>query len=124
MPGLRDKTPRTQDSPTPTPAVTAAVAAVEHASARLHALVISDKLVASYPLPETGTVKIGRAPQCEILIDEVSISRNHATLTIGDELVGKRLNLARIPQRARALLNQIGSAPTLRGTHATPALNY
>src|SRR5262249_24821198 len=50
------------------------------------ALVISDKLVATYPLPETGEIKIGRGPHCEILIDEASISRTHAAIVIGQPL--------------------------------------
>ncbi|PYR82021.1 MAG: hypothetical protein DMF87_03120 [Acidobacteria bacterium] len=36
----------------------------------------------------------------------------------GNELLVPRLNLARIPERARALRMQVGSAPTLRLAHA------
>ena len=60
--------------------------AVEATSARLHALVISNQLIATYPLPDTGAIQIGRSPQCEIQIDEVSVSRVHASLTIGPPL--------------------------------------
>jgi len=85
--GLRDKTPRTHEPVTPsTSPVTVAVSTSELQTARLHALVISDKLVATYPLPDAGEIRIGRAPQCEILIDEVSISRMHASLVLGPQL--------------------------------------
>jgi two-component system, NtrC family, response regulator AtoC len=60
----------------------------------LHVLVISDKLVASYPLPDTGEVRIGRSPQCEIVIDDASISRVHANLIIGPPLQVRDLGSA------------------------------
>jgi len=70
-----------------TPLVTATGATVDHQSVRLHALVVSDKLVATYPLPDSGEIRIGRSPECEILIDEPSMSRFHAVLTIGPPLL-------------------------------------
>ena len=86
---MRDKTPRAvahaRATPTPSP-MTMAQPSAEATSARLHALVISDKLVATYPLPDTGAIQIGRSPQCEIQIDEVSVSRVHASLEIGPPL--------------------------------------
>ncbi len=106
MPAARDKTPRSTEHvrPTPAPLQTIAGPAVEIAAARLHALVISDKLVATYPLPDSGVIKIGRSPQCEIQIDEVNVSRVHASLTIGPPLAITDLRSANGTRvRARAI---------------------
>ena len=88
--GGRDRTPRTHElaaAASATRPLSASVFATATNAARLHALVISDKLVATYPLPDTGELKIGRGPHCEILIDDASISRTHATLAIGPPLL-------------------------------------
>src|SRR4051812_49224690 len=80
MSDVRDKTPRSTDSGRPRNTV---ALPMEASVARLHALVISDKLVATYPLPDAGMIRIGRSPQCEIQIDEASVSRVHASLAVG-----------------------------------------
>ncbi len=51
---------------------------------RLCLVVIGEGLDATYPLPDTGRVAIGRAPESDIRIDHPSVSRNHAALEIGD----------------------------------------
>ncbi|HEY5934131.1 MAG TPA: FHA domain-containing protein, partial [Kofleriaceae bacterium] len=89
----RDTTPRTSDAATPTTPATVALASAESQSRR-HVLVISDKLVATYALPESGEVRVGRAAQCEILIDDPSISRTHAVITIGATLAIRDLGSA------------------------------
>ncbi|MGE5184323.1 MAG: sigma 54-interacting transcriptional regulator [Acidobacteriota bacterium] len=85
MTSSRDTTP-----PATLPAIAArtltAPAAGDHASARLHALVIGDRQVATFPLPDAGTLTVGRSPQCEIQIDDASISRTHAEISIGPPL--------------------------------------
>jgi transcriptional regulator with PAS, ATPase and Fis domain len=55
-------------------------------SGRLCLVVIGEGLDATYPLPDSGRVAIGRAPDSDIRIDHPSVSRNHALLTIGDPL--------------------------------------
>jgi two-component system response regulator AtoC len=55
-------------------------------SGRLHLLVIGDDLYATHPLPEAGTIAIGRSPECEVFIDHPSVSRRHAVLDIGPPL--------------------------------------
>jgi DNA-binding NtrC family response regulator len=56
-------------------------------SGRLCLVVIGEGLDATYPLPDSGKVDIGRGPDSEIRIDHPSVSRTHARLTIGAELV-------------------------------------
>ena len=56
------------------------------ASDRLSVLIISDKLVTTRPLPASGEVRIGRAPGSDLMIDDPSISRSHAQLSIGPPL--------------------------------------
>ena len=58
----------------------------DDASDRLSVLIISDKLVTTRPLPASGEVRIGRAPGSDLMIDDPSISRSHALLTIGPPL--------------------------------------
>jgi len=81
--------------PTPTSSLpgTTTVPSAERAG-RLHALVVSDKLVATYPLPDRGEARIGRSPDCEIQIDEPSISRVHASLQLGPPIVVRDLGSA------------------------------
>ena len=38
------------------------------------------------PLPKRGRVVIGRAPGCELVVEDASISRRHAALAIGDAI--------------------------------------
>ncbi|MBV8762198.1 MAG: sigma 54-interacting transcriptional regulator [Deltaproteobacteria bacterium] len=56
-------------------------------SGRLCLVVIGEGLDATHPLPDGGKVSIGRAPECDIRIDHPSVSRSHALLTIGNQLV-------------------------------------
>src|SRR5258706_8776803 len=134
MSGWRDNTPRTPDHNPPTPApVTASVTAADLGPGRLHALVISDKLVATYPLPDSGIIKIGRSPQCEIQIDDTSISRTHASISIGPPLAvadlgsanGTRVRDRRVEkdqlvevQPGEAI--QVGNATVILQRHAVP----
>jgi len=55
-------------------------------SGRLHLLVIGDDLYATHPLPDAGSIAIGRSPDCEVFIDHPSVSRRHAVLDIGPPL--------------------------------------
>jgi two-component system, NtrC family, response regulator AtoC len=65
----RDATPSTQET-----------------SERLSLLVISDRAITTLALPMAGEVRIGRAPECEVVIDDQSISRQHAVLQLGAAL--------------------------------------
>src|SRR5262249_26431376 len=45
---------------------------------QLFLVVVGDRVIATEALPSVGSVVIGRAPGCELRIDETSISRDHA----------------------------------------------
>jgi DNA-binding NtrC family response regulator len=49
-------------------------------------LVIDGAALQVMPLPGTGTLTIGRASRCDVVIDSGSVSRHHANLSIGAEL--------------------------------------
>jgi DNA-binding NtrC family response regulator len=53
---------------------------------RLCLVILGEGLDATFPLPESGRVTIGRSKEAEIRIDHASVSRNHAQLTIGNTL--------------------------------------
>jgi len=55
-------------------------------SDQLFLLVVGDRVLATEALPRRGTVVLGRAPDCDIRIDDGSISRNHAVLHLGPPL--------------------------------------
>jgi len=76
------KTRATIAEPRPTPTRGRSIAG----SGRLCLVVIGEGLDATYPLPTSGKVAIGRATDSDIRIDHPSVSRNHAVLEIGDDL--------------------------------------
>jgi len=65
---------------------TSLVESTAPAAGRLSLLVLGEQHIATYPLPTKGDIAIGRSPRSDILIDDASISRNHATLAIGPPL--------------------------------------
>ena len=66
----------------------------EETSDRLSVLIISDRMVTTRPLPASGEVRIGRSPSSDVVIDDPSISRSHALLTIGPPLLLRDLGSA------------------------------
>ncbi len=64
-------------------APTQLTAVVRAAAPRRQVLVFSDAGNARYPLPETGSVLIGRGDAADVRIDHPSISRQHARLHLG-----------------------------------------
>ncbi len=52
----------------------------------LFLVVVGDGVFATAALPPQGTAVIGRAADCDVRIDDISISRNHAVLHLGAEL--------------------------------------
>jgi len=49
-------------------------------------LVIDGASLQVIPLPGTGTITIGRASRCDVVIDSGSVSRHHASLLLGAEV--------------------------------------
>jgi DNA-binding NtrC family response regulator len=49
-------------------------------------LVIDGAALQVVPLPATGTLTIGRAARCDVIIDSGSVSRHHANLIVGAEV--------------------------------------
>jgi two-component system response regulator AtoC len=52
----------------------------------LHVLVISPETFGAVPLPERGSVLVGRSAKAEVLIEDPLASRQHARLSLGDAL--------------------------------------
>ena len=93
---------------------TTATPSSEETSDRLSVLIISDRLVTTRPLPASGEVRIGRAHGADLVIDDPSISRSHAVLTIGPPLILRDLGSAngtRVRDRAIAPDEQMEIAP-------------
>ena len=49
-------------------------------------LVIDGANLQALPLPATGTLTIGRASKCDVIIDSGSVSRHHANLAVGADV--------------------------------------
>jgi two-component system response regulator AtoC len=62
--------------------------AAEHieSGAALCLHVVSSDLVATHPLPASGSLVLGRAADADVRIEHASVSRKHARLTVGHEV--------------------------------------
>jgi len=60
----------------------------------LQMFVIGGGTFATHPLPDGATLTIGRSSGCDILVNDESISRRHASLTIGETLTIEDLGSA------------------------------
>jgi two-component system response regulator AtoC len=49
-------------------------------------LVIDGAALQVMPLPASGTLTIGRASKCDVVVDSGSVSRHHANLTVGTDI--------------------------------------
>src|SRR5262245_57960911 len=49
----------------------------------LKLVVVSNEAFASYELPEQGEFVLGRSQQCDLKIDDPSVTRRHARLHLG-----------------------------------------
>jgi two-component system response regulator AtoC len=60
----------------------------------LHVLVISPEIFTALPLPETGSLTVGRSPKSDILVEDPLASRQHARLHLGPDLAVEDLESA------------------------------
>jgi DNA-binding NtrC family response regulator/pSer/pThr/pTyr-binding forkhead associated (FHA) protein len=60
----------------------------------LHVLVISPEIFGATPLPENGTLLVGRSAKAEVLLEDPLASRQHARLTVGEALTIEDLGSA------------------------------
>jgi two-component system, NtrC family, response regulator AtoC len=74
---------------------------------QLQVIVIGNGSFSTHPLPEAGLVTIGRSPTCDISVEDKSISRRHAILSIGDKLTIEDLSSAN-GTRVRGLQLKLG----------------
>lgn len=103
---------------------------------RLRLVVIGDDIMTTYPLPERGSLSIGRGDESDVDIDHALISRAHARLLVDDGLFledlgsrnGTKVGGERLaPNQPRALepgqLFEVGETPCLvqRSFRAAPA---
>ena len=51
---------------------------------RLELLIFGQDTFVRHPVPDVGTLTLGRADQCDVRVDDASISRQHALLHISD----------------------------------------
>jgi two-component system, NtrC family, response regulator AtoC len=80
---------------------------VDGSVGRLCLVIIGEGLEATYPLPDSGAVGIGRSEDADIRIDHRTVSREHALLHIGSTLLiedlgssnGTRVRDSRIPPK-------------------------
>lgn len=76
-------------------------------------LVIDGAALQVVPLPTTGTLTIGRASKCDVVIDSGSVSRHHANIVLGTEIEvedagssnGTYVDGARLSSHHRSRLN-------------------
>ena len=68
-------------------------------------LVVSGPRAETFSLPASGEVAIGRGEDCQIRIDDARLSRNHAVLVVGAQLVLRDLGSANGCQVAGKLLS-------------------
>ena len=66
----------------------------EPVASRQTVLVVGTNVVATVPLPDSGSVVIGRGQGCDLVVDEPSISRRHAVLQVGPPMTIEDLGSA------------------------------
>jgi DNA-binding NtrC family response regulator len=99
----------------------------------LHLFVIGNGTFATYPLLSTGTFTIGRSSNCELEIDDQSISRRHAILCVSETVTiedlgsangtvvrGRRVAFGHPTEIAVGELVGLGNASIILQRHSQP----
>jgi two-component system response regulator AtoC len=81
----------------------------------LHVLVISPEIFTALPLPEQGSLTVGRSPKSEILVEDPLASRQHARLTVGEVLSIEDLESANGTRVRDALIGPGSPVPIAPG---------
>src|SRR3954451_24999265 len=71
----------------------------------LHVLVISPEIFGAIPLPERGTLLVGRSAKAEVLIEDPLASRQHARLFVGDVITIEDLDSANGTRVGDSIIN-------------------
>ena len=115
---LRDRTNGPVMTDSSTRIVPASTRPSEPGRAGLSLVVLGDEQLATYPLPPSGTITVGRSSKCDIPIFDKSISRHHAVVCIDersdepltiedlDSANGTRVGGARIAPRVPVPIRQ------------------
>ncbi|MCU0971754.1 MAG: sigma 54-interacting transcriptional regulator [Gammaproteobacteria bacterium] len=61
---------------------------------RLQLVIVGAGTIIRHPLPEAGDVSVGRSAQCDVSVDEPSVSRRHAVIHVGPPLTIEDLDSA------------------------------
>jgi two-component system response regulator AtoC len=81
----------------------------------LHVLVISPEIFTALPLPESGSLLVGRSPKSDILVEDPLASRQHARLHLGPTLAVEDLDSANGTRVRDALIDPSKSVTIAAG---------
>src|SRR5205814_6807522 len=81
----------------------------------LHVLVISPEIFTALPLPEQGSLIVGRSPKADVLVEDPLGSRQHARLHVGPALAIEDLASANGTRVRDALIDPAKTVPIVPG---------
>jgi DNA-binding NtrC family response regulator len=81
----------------------------------LHVLVISPEIFTALPLPEQGSLIVGRSPKSDVLVEDPLASRQHARLHVGSTLAIEDLDSANGTRVRDAIIDPRKPVPIVPG---------